>query len=80
MKNPHVFSSNPLDRGDRERRDEKWIAAQAHDTLAPGGWLVLEHGFDQGGAVRTLLGERGFQDVTTRQDLEGRDRVTLGHV
>lgn len=31
MKNPHVFSSNPLDRGDRERRDEKWIAAQARD-------------------------------------------------
>ena len=60
--------------------DLRVIAAQAHDTLAPGGWLVLEHGFDQGGAVRTLLGERGFQDVTTRQDLEGRDRVTLGHV
>ena len=65
---------------DRGLADLRVIAAQAHDTLAPGGWLVLEHGFDQGGAVRTLLGERGFQDVTTRQDLEGRDRVTLGHV
>ena len=60
--------------------DLRVIVAQARDALAPGGWLILEHGFDQGGAVRTLLGERGFQAVTTRHDLEGRDRVTLGHV
>ena len=64
-----------VERGDAPRTLEGF-----HRVLAPGGWLVLEHGFDQGGAVRTLLGERGFQDVTTRQDLEGRDRVTLGHV
>lgn len=60
--------------------DLRMIVAQAHDALAPGGWLMLEHGFDQGGAVRTLLGERGFFDVHTRQDLAGNDRVTAGRL
>nr|WP_246455228.1 peptide chain release factor N(5)-glutamine methyltransferase [Thermomonas brevis] len=51
-------------------------AAQAH--LRPGGWLLLEHGWDQGDAVRALLREVGFADATTERDLEDRDRVTLG--
>nr|MDQ2702513.1 peptide chain release factor N(5)-glutamine methyltransferase [Pseudomonadota bacterium] len=50
--------------------------AAAH--LSPGGWLLLEHGWDQGGAVRVLLVAAGFDDVSTARDLEQRDRVTLG--
>ena len=52
------------------------IAAPAH--LRAGGWLLLEHGFDQGPAVRTLLRDAGFYGVKTVRDLEARDRVTLG--
>ncbi len=51
-------------------------AAPAH--LHPGGWLLLEHGFDQGPAVRALLAASGFQDVHTEPDLAGLDRVTRG--
>jgi release factor glutamine methyltransferase len=41
--------------------------------------LLLEHGWDQGDAVCGLLRAAGFVDVQTSRDLEGRDRVTLGH-
>lgn len=54
------------------------IVRDAPAHLAAGGWLLLEHGWDQGEAVRALLQAAGFIDVETAQDLEGRDRVTLG--
>jgi len=54
------------------------IVAAAPRHLLPGGWLLLEHGFDQGAAVRGLLEARGFAEVATVPDLEGRDRVSLG--
>ena len=44
------------------------------------GWLLLEHGWRQGAAVRALLEAAGFADINTEQDLEGRDRVTLGRI
>lgn len=50
--------------------------APAH--LRDGGWLLLEHGHDQGEAVRALLLHAGFAEVETAQDLEARDRVGLG--
>jgi len=50
--------------------------APAH--LAPGGWLLLEHGFDQGAAVRSLLEAHGYGAVRTWHDLAGRERVTEG--
>ena len=46
--------------------------------LKPGGWLLFEHGFDQGLACRALLERGGFADVFTAADLEGRDRVSGG--
>ncbi|UYB51521.1 peptide chain release factor N(5)-glutamine methyltransferase [Xanthomonas sp. AM6] len=58
--------------------DIRRIAAAAPAHLLPGGWLLLEHGWDQGAAVRALLAAAGFGDVATHQDLEARDRVTLG--
>ena len=65
---------------DRGLADLRVIAVQARERLADNGWLMLEHGHDQGPAVRRLLADQGFQGVTTRQDLGGNDRVTLGHV
>ena len=54
------------------------LVASAPVHLVPGGWLLLEHGFDQARAVRSLLRARGFDGVSTVPDLEGRDRVSLG--
>ncbi|MDN5782105.1 MAG: peptide chain release factor N(5)-glutamine methyltransferase [Luteimonas sp.] len=54
------------------------IAAAAPDYLRDGGWLLVEHGWDQGAAARALFAAAGFVDVATEQDLEQRDRVTLG--
>jgi release factor glutamine methyltransferase len=51
-------------------------AAPAH--LQPGGWLLLEHGHDQGAGVRALLEKSGFVEVSTERDLEGRERVSGG--
>ena len=56
------------------------IVAAAPAHLLPGGWLLLEHGWDQGEAIRALLIDTGFVDVATETDLEQRDRVTLGRV
>ena len=56
------------------------ITTQAPAHLHPGGWLLLEHGFDQGAAVRQLLLDAGFTDAQTRQDLEHRDRITFGRM
>ncbi|MCD2517728.1 peptide chain release factor N(5)-glutamine methyltransferase [Massilia sp. G4R7] len=50
--------------------------APAH--LVPGGWLLLEHGYDQAEAVRALLDARGFQDVQSWRDLPGIERVSGG--
>jgi release factor glutamine methyltransferase len=46
--------------------------------LVPGGWLLLEHGYDQAAAVRTLLADGGFSDVRSWQDLAGIERVSGG--
>lgn len=54
------------------------IVAEAPVQLRPGGWLLLEHGLDQGAAVRALLQTAGLEAVETVRDLEGRDRVSLG--
>lgn len=54
------------------------IISGAHEHLVPGGWLLLEHGWDQGLAIRGLLEQAGFAETQTVQDLEQRDRVTLG--
>jgi release factor glutamine methyltransferase len=56
------------------------IVAGAPEHLVPGGWLLLEHGWDQGEAIRALLEQAGFVDAQTVQDLEQRDRVTLGRL
>ncbi len=54
------------------------IAGDAPAHLHPRGWLLLEHGYQQGEAVRRLLHNAGFEQVRTRADLAGRERVTGG--
>ncbi|MBS0449205.1 MAG: peptide chain release factor N(5)-glutamine methyltransferase [Proteobacteria bacterium] len=54
------------------------IIAGAPAHLAPGGWLLVEHGYDQAAAVRGLYADAGFVDVTTRHDLGGQPRCTGG--
>lgn len=54
------------------------IAAGAPAHLRPGGWLLVEHGLEQGAQVRALLAAAGLEQVETTRDLEDRDRVTLG--
>ncbi|MFU8814045.1 MAG: peptide chain release factor N(5)-glutamine methyltransferase [Pseudomonadales bacterium] len=56
------------------------IAAAAPAHLHDGGWLLLEHGFEQGPAVRELLGAAGFEQIETLPDLAGLDRVTRGQL
>lgn len=58
--------------------DIRQIVTQARAHLHPGGWLLLEHGYDQAGPVRTLLREAGFEDVQSRPDLSGIERCSGG--
>ena len=54
------------------------IIAHAPAHLMPGGWLLLEHGYDQADACRALLLDRGFVDVSGWRDLAGIARVSGG--
>lgn len=56
------------------------IVRDAPAHLVGGGWLLLEHGWRQGAAVRALLVAAGFRDSATHRDLEDRERVTLGRL
>ncbi len=58
--------------------DIRLIIAQAPSRLAPGCWLLLEHGWDQAAPVQTMLREAGFVKVQSRKDLAGMDRCTGG--
>ncbi|RRW47189.1 peptide chain release factor N(5)-glutamine methyltransferase [Pseudomonas luteola] len=64
--------------GDDGLDDIRLIVQQAPEHLLPSGWLLLEHGFDQAPAVRSLLTEQGFISVESHRDLGGHERVTLG--
>jgi release factor glutamine methyltransferase len=58
--------------------DIRHIVSQAPPFLTSGGWLLLEHGFDQATAVRDLLSQRGFQQVQSQQDLAEIERCSGG--
>ena len=88
---PYVDPADPhLERGDvrfepraalvaaeRGLADLRAIAAAAPDHLLPGGWLLLEHGADQGEAVRALCAAR-LEQVQSWRDLAGHERVSGG--
>ncbi|BAZ95197.1 N5-glutamine methyltransferase [Thiohalobacter thiocyanaticus] len=87
---PYVAERDPhLDAGDVRFEPRRALAAgaagldaleqlimQAPEHLEPGGWLVLEHGFDQADSVASLLREKGFIDIQCRHDLAGQPRAT----
>lgn len=54
------------------------LAEGARDWLNPGGWMLVEHGHEQGAAVRALFARAGLVAVETARDLERRERITLG--
>lgn len=64
--------------GDDGLDDIRQIISLAPEHLEQGGWLLLEHGYDQAREVRQLLKSRGFADVQSRTDLGGHERISLG--
>jgi release factor glutamine methyltransferase len=56
------------------------IVAGARAHLVDGGWLLLEHGYDQAGQVRALLASQGFAEVQSWRDLPGIERVSGGRI
>ncbi|WP_409488855.1 peptide chain release factor N(5)-glutamine methyltransferase [Pseudomonas promysalinigenes] len=86
-KDPHLAEgdvrfepSSALVAGNDGLDDLRAIAAQAPEHLLPGGWLLLEHGYYQAGDVRALLEANGFTEVTSRKDLGGHERISLGRL
>ena len=60
--------------------DIREIVAAAPQHLNAGGWLMLEHGYDQASAVRNLLQGAGFVEVASCKDLGSHERITLGRL
>lgn len=60
--------------------DLAWIIAQARAFLLPDGWLLLEHGWQQGEQVRALFAKNNYQDVETTRDYGGNERLTAGRL
>ena len=58
--------------------DIKIIISQSSSYLNLNGWLVLEHGYNQGQVVSHLMSKAGFSQVVTMQDYNNLDRITLG--
>lgn len=61
-------------------RDLRQIIAESHTFLRPQGYLVLEHGYNQGSAVRELLAAHGFAQIETLRDYGQNERVSLGRL
>jgi release factor glutamine methyltransferase len=82
-KDPHLaaLTHEPLSAlaaGPDGLQDIRAIVAQAPAHLQPRGWLLLEHGWDQAGAVRALLQAAGFTRVGSRRDIAGIERCSGG--
>ncbi|MBA1290063.1 peptide chain release factor N(5)-glutamine methyltransferase [Pseudomonas japonica] len=60
--------------------DIRHIIANAPSHLVSAGWLLLEHGYDQAPRVRELMAQQGFEQIESREDLGGHERVTLGRL
>lgn len=58
--------------------DLRLLIAESVNYLADRGWLMVEHGYNQGPAVRELFEQAGFSQVETRRDLNDLERITLG--
>lgn len=83
ISDPHLAAlthepSSALTAGTDGLSDIRQIVQLAPTCLHPGGWLLLEHGYDQAGAVCALLAQRGFVQVQSRNDLAGIARCSGG--
>ncbi len=58
--------------------DIRTISTKARQHLTSPGWILLEHGYDQGSAVKTLLNKLGYQEVNIAIDLAQNDRICTG--
>ena len=59
-------------------RDIENIVQQARYYLRPTGWVLIEHGYQQGQTVRQLFEQFGYVAITTLRDLSDNERVTMG--
>ena len=66
--------------GDDGLDDIRQLITKAKDFLIPPGWLLLEHGHDQGAAVSTLLQAANYQHIENHRDLLGNDRLAIGAI
>ena len=66
--------------GEQGLADLRRIVCTAPHFLDQGGWLLVEHGCDQGGSVTQLFADSGFTRVKTVKDLANLDRITLGQL
>ena len=73
---PHALTDGSRDGLDSIRA----IVTGARGHLNPGGWLLLEHGYDQQGAVAGMLEEAGFRELASIRDLTGIARVAGGKI
>ncbi len=64
--------------GENGLRDLHEIIDQAQKHLVKGGWLFLEHGFDQAFFVEKHMQQVGYKNIHTHRDLSGHSRVTMG--
>jgi len=60
--------------------DIRLLIPASKKHLNPGGWLLLEHGFDQGDKVKALFTEYGYKNIEQKKDLAGHVRITYGNV
>lgn len=84
MNDPHLSSlahepRDALVSGPQGLDDLSLIVEQSTRVAKPGAIVILEHGFEQGDAVRSLLHTWGFISIDTQQDLAGLDRVSSGY-
>jgi release factor glutamine methyltransferase len=84
---PHILQGDlrfeplaALVSGDDGLNDIRHIIMHAPAYLRPGGWLMLEHGYNQAVAARRLLQETGFTSIYSARDLAGIERVSAGQL
>jgi len=58
--------------------DLKHIISQGYQFLTLDGWLLVEHGFEQGAAVRALFTASNYHEIVTHKDYGNNDRITIG--
>lgn len=60
--------------------DIRHLISTSRDFLKPDGWLLLEHGYDQGVAVNALFAQAGYQQIQQQRDLGGHTRISYGNM